>query len=314
MCCMSLHIHEAWVFFIIPSVNKTSEDGLRDFHVPSTSSSFQSAHLSSTDSIIWGFVLRASQCAWLVLMLGDETVNQISKAFAEQTHTLSEKAVLSEQRVTVSVNVLPAVAALSCSCAISSFCTLLEATLPTVTGFTAVFVYWIPKTMSSNCLSVFLTLPSPLPLLSLSAALCWDPRQPSHHVGTWLLFGELSVRRLPCCGWTWSSGRGGAPGCQCGHGQDVRKQNPSTSHPYLGPSGLWELAEALHSWGVQPIFWLLLLNGAPKSLDQLRHPLSSSQRCASEPSWPLSRRGLDVWRGWGVAGAGWRSGNKSQRD
>lgn len=46
-----------------------SEYGLRDLHVPSTSSFFQIAHLSSTDSIIREFVFRASQCAWLVLML-----------------------------------------------------------------------------------------------------------------------------------------------------------------------------------------------------------------------------------------------------
>lgn len=43
-----------------------------------------------------------------------------------------------------------------------------ESTLPTVTGFRSVYVYWILKTMSSNCLSVFLTLVSPLPLFSLS--------------------------------------------------------------------------------------------------------------------------------------------------
>lgn len=185
-----------------------------------------------------------------------------------------------------------------------------------LSGFSSVDVYWILKTTSNNCLSVFLTLPSPPPLLSLSAALCWVPRQPSHHVGTGLLFGELSVfvRRLCGCGWTWSPRRGGVPGCQCGHGQDVRKQNTATSHPSLGPSGLWELAEAPHSWRVQPILWLPLLHGAPKSLYQLRRPLSSTHRCASEPSRPLSRRGLHVWRGWGVAGAGWRSGNKSQRN
>lgn len=59
-------------------------------------------------------------------MLGGETVNQISEGFAEQARTLSEKAVLNEQRAPESVNVLPAVAVLSCSCVISSFCTLLR--------------------------------------------------------------------------------------------------------------------------------------------------------------------------------------------
>lgn len=56
-------------------------------------------------------------------MLGGETVNQISEGFAKQTGSVSEKAVLSEQQAPESVNVLPAGAALSCSCVISSFCT-----------------------------------------------------------------------------------------------------------------------------------------------------------------------------------------------
>lgn len=288
-----------------------------DLQVPSTSSSsFQIAHLISTDSIISGFVFRASQCAWLFLMLGGETVNHISGGFFKQTRTLSVNTFLSEQWAFVSVNVLPAGAALSCSYAITSFCTLLRIHITNTHRFQVVFL--CPESPNPWAAVVALCL-SRFPfhlLFFLSAALCWDPRQLSRHVGTGLLFGEVSVfvRWLRCYIWTWSPGRGGVPGCQCGHGQDVQEQNPPTSHPSLGPSGLWELAEAPHSCRLQPIFWLLLLRGAQKSLDQLRHPLSSTRRCTSEPSRPLPRRGHHVWRGRGVPGAGWRSGNKSQRD
>lgn len=225
----------------------------------------QIAHLSSTDSIIWGFVLSESRHAWLVLMLGGEIANQICGQAHTQTALLNEPEcnriccfTSSWSHWTIYV--------------LNSFYTLLRIHIITGNRNNLHFL-WVSFCMESPEQQALLHLRWSLTatvviltLLSLPAALCWDPRQLSHHVGTGFLFGELSVfiGRLRCCSSTWSPGGGRTPG---NRGRDAREQHPQTPHPPLTPGGLRELAEAPYPRGVQPITWPPRLPGAPKSLD-----------------------------------------------